>query len=127
MPHTILVAEDDDLNRKLFGDLLALNGYHTLQAATGLDALRLARAHRPNLVLLNILLPDISGLDVARHLKGDADLRHIPILAVTGLAMPGDKQRILATGCNGYILKPIKVTSYLRTIERTLRAAPRAP
>ena len=90
MSKVILITEDDELNRKLFSDLLELRGYQTLQTRDGMGALRLARERRPNLILMNIKLPDISGLEVTYRIKQDETLRHIPVIAVTGFAMDGD-------------------------------------
>lgn len=126
MPKVILIAEDDDLNRKLFSDLLEFRGYQTLQSRDGMGALRMVREHRPHLILMNIKLPDISGLEVASRIKQDETLRHIPVIAVTGFAMDGDAEKILASGCDAYMTKPIIVSEYLKVIERVLHDAPSA-
>lgn len=119
---TILVAEDDDLNRKLFRDLLEIRGYRILQTTHGAGAWELTREHHPDLVLMNISLPDVSGLDIIRRIKQDEVLRTIPIIAVTGHAMQGDAERCLAHGCAAYIPKPIDIASYIGVIETVLSA-----
>ena len=116
----VLIVEDNDLNMKLFNDLLEAHGYHTLQTRDGVEALKLARQHRPDLILMDIQLPEISGLEVTKWLKEDDDLRAIPVIAVTAFAMKGDEEKIRGGGCEAYIAKPISVASFLRTVERFL-------
>src|SRR5271167_1645992 len=116
----VLIVEDNDLNMKLFNDLLEAHGYNTLQTRDGIEALKLARQHRPDLILMDIQLPEISGLEVTKWLKEDDDLRAIPVIAVTAFAMKGDEEKIRSGGCEAYIAKPISVTSFLRTVERFL-------
>ena len=120
MSKTILIVEDNDLNMKLFNDLLVAHGYGTLQTKNGIEALALARQHRPDLILMDIQLPEISGLQVTRWIKEDAELRTIPVIAVTAFAMKGDEERIRGGGCEAYIAKPISVASFLQTVERFL-------
>ena len=120
MPKTILIVEDNDLNMKLFNDLLQAHGYDTLQTKDGREALTLARDHRPDLILMDIQLPEVSGLEITRMLKDDAELRAIPVIAVTAFAMKGDEEKIREGGCEGYIAKPISVASFLQTINRFL-------
>ena len=117
----VLIGEDNDLNMKLFHDLLDAQGYETLQTREGLQALTLARAHRPDLILMDIQLPEISGLEVTKWLKEDDELRHIPVVAVTAFAMKGDEQRIRDGGCEAYISKPISVAFFLETVRRFLQ------
>jgi two-component system, cell cycle response regulator DivK len=114
----VLIVEDNELNMKLFNDLLQANDYDTLQTKDGLEVLALARQHRPNLILMDIQLPEVSGLEVTRWIKQDADLRAIPIVAVTAFAMKGDEEKIREGGCEGYIAKPISVVNFLQTVER---------
>ena len=114
----ILIVEDNDLNMKLFNDLLIAHGYETLQTRDGVEALALARRRRPDLILMDIQLPEVSGLEVAKWIKEDENLRAIPIIAVTAFAMKGDEERIRSGGCEAYIAKPISVTSFLRTVGR---------
>jgi two-component system, cell cycle response regulator DivK len=116
----VLIVEDNELNMKLFNDLLTAHGYDTLQTKHGNEALTLARCHRPDLILMDIQLPQISGLEVTKLLKEDEDLRLIPVVAVTAFAMKGDRERIRNGGCEDYIAKPISVADFLRTVERFL-------
>jgi len=120
VPKTILIVEDNELNMKLFNDLLEAHGYATLQTKDGFEALRLARQHRPDLILMDIQLPEVSGLEVTKWLKDDEDLRGIPVIAVTAFAMKGDEQKIREGGCEAYIAKPISVAHFLRTVEHFL-------
>jgi len=116
----VLIVEDNDLNMKLFNDLLVAHGYDTLQTKDGNEALALARQHRPDLILMDIQLPEVSGLQVTRWIKEDDDLRTIPVVAVTAFAMKGDEEKIRDGGCEAYIAKPISVASFMRTVERFL-------
>jgi two-component system, cell cycle response regulator DivK len=116
----VLIVEDNDLNMKLFNDLLEAHGYNTLQTRDGVEALKLARQHRPDLILMDIQLPEVSGLEVTKWLKEDDDLRAIPVIAVTAFAMKGDEEKIRGGGCEAYIAKPISVASFMRTVERFL-------
>ena len=117
---TVLVVEDNDLNMKLFHDLLEAHGYNILQTKDGMEALKLAREHRPDLILMDIQLPEISGLEVTKWLKEDDNLKAIPVIAVTAFAMKGDEEKIREGGCEAYIAKPISVTNFLQTVERFL-------
>jgi two-component system, cell cycle response regulator DivK len=119
----ILIVEDNELNMKLFHDLLDAHGYTTLQTRNGREALVLARAHRPALILMDIQLPEVSGLEVTRWLKDDPDLRDIPVIAVTAFAMKGDEERIRSGGCEAYISKPISVVGFMGTIRRFIGEA----
>ena len=120
MSKTVLIVEDNILNMKLFNDLLEAHGYHTLQTRDGVEALKIAREHRPDLILMDIQLPEISGLEVTKWLKEDDELRSIPVIAVTAFAMKGDEEKIRSGGCEAYIAKPISVAGFLRTVERFL-------
>lgn len=120
MPKKILIVEDNDLNMKLFNDLLEAQGYDTLQSKNGREALALARRHRPDLILMDIQLPEISGLQVTKWLKDDDELRMIPVVAITAFAMKGDEEKIRDGGCEAYIAKPISVASFLHTVARFL-------
>jgi two-component system, cell cycle response regulator DivK len=115
---SVLIVEDNELNMKLFHDLLAAHGYRTIQTRNGFDALELAKKHKPDLILMDIQLPEVSGLEVTKWLKDDEDLRHIPIIAVTAFAMKGDEDRIRSGGCEAYISKPISVMTFLETVRR---------
>jgi two-component system cell cycle response regulator DivK len=116
----VLIVEDNDLNMKLFNDLLVAHGYGTLQTKDGIEALALARQHHPDLILMDIQLPEISGLQVTQWIKKDDDLRMIPVIAVTAFAMKGDEEKIRDGGCEAYIAKPISVASFLRIVEQFL-------
>lgn len=118
--HRVLIVEDNDLNMKLFNDLLVAHGYDTLQTKDGVEALALARQHRPDLILMDIQLPEISGLEVTKWIKEDKSLSMIPIIAVTAFAMKGDREKMRDGGCEDYIAKPISVASFLQTVERFL-------
>src|SRR5437868_10068866 len=120
MAKTVLVVEDNELNMKLFHDLLEANGYNIVQTRNGLEAIDLAREHHPDLILMDIQLPEVSGLEVTKWIKEDDDLRSIPVIAVTAFAMKGDEERIRNGGCEAYIAKPISVAGFMRTIERFL-------
>ena len=120
---TILIVEDNELNMKLFHDLLEAHGYKTLQTRNGIDAIALARKHKPDLIVMDIQLPEVSGLDVTKWLKEDDSLRHIPIVAVTAFAMKGDEERIREGGCEAYVSKPISVSRFLDTIRELVPSA----
>ena len=120
MPKTILIVEDNDLNMKLFNDLLQAHGYDTLQTKDGLEAVTMVRENRPDLVLMDIQLPEISGLEVTRMIKADNQTKDIPVIAVTAFAMKGDEERIREGGCEGYIAKPISVPTFLETVAKFL-------
>jgi two-component system, cell cycle response regulator DivK len=116
MAKTVLIVEDNELNMKLFHDLLEAQGYATLRTGEGLTAFKLAKAHKPDLIVMDIQLPAISGLEVTRWLKEEPATAHIPVVAVTAFAMKGDEQRIRDGGCEAYLAKPISVASFLETI-----------
>jgi two-component system cell cycle response regulator DivK len=118
---TVLVVEDNELNMKLFNDLLEAHGYRVLKTRDGLSALDMARAHMPDLILMDIQLPEVSGIEVTKWLKEDDVLRKIPVIAVTAFAMKGDEEKIREGGCEGYLAKPISLTSFLETVERHLQ------
>jgi two-component system cell cycle response regulator DivK len=118
MAKIVLIVEDNELNMKLFNDLLEARGYRVLQTRSGHEVLALAREHRPDLILMDIQLPEISGLDVTRWLKDDADLRAIPVIAITAFAMKGDEERIRMGGCEGYLSKPISIPKFLDTVQQ---------
>ena len=120
MSKTILIVEDNDLNMKLLNDLLQAHGYSTLQTMDGRDIIKIAREHNPDLILMDIQLPEISGLEVTKMLKADDDLKSIPVIAVTAFAMKGDEEKIREGGCEGYIAKPISVPTFLDTISKFL-------
>ena len=120
MAKTVLIVEDNELNMKLFHDLLEAHGFNTLETRNGNEVLKIAREKQPDLILMDIQLPEVSGLDVTRWLKSDEELKHIPVIAVTAFAMKGDEQKIREGGCEDYISKPISVTSFIEVIEKYL-------
>ncbi|MCB1559218.1 MAG: response regulator [Alphaproteobacteria bacterium] len=116
----VLIVEDNELNMKLFHDLLEAHGVETVQARDGKNVLALAREHQPDLILMDIQLPEVSGLDVTKWLKEDDELKSIPVIAVTAFAMKGDEQKIREGGCEDYISKPISVIKFIETVQRFL-------
>jgi len=117
---TVLIVEDNELNMKLFHDLLEAHGYNTLQTKDGMEALSLAREHNPDLILMDIQLPEVSGLEVTKWIKEDETLKSIPVIAVTAFAMKGDEEKIREGGCEAYIAKPISVEGFLNTVKEFL-------
>ncbi|MCI0465420.1 MAG: response regulator [Beijerinckiaceae bacterium] len=120
MQKCILIVEDNELNMKLFNDLLEAHGYRTLQTRDGRGALELTRNHKPDLILMDIQLPEVSGLQVTQWIKEDENLRHIPVIAVTAFAMKGDEERIRQGGCEAYLSKPISIVKFLETVRSYL-------
>ena len=123
MSKTVLIVEDNELNMKLFNDLLEAHGYGTLQTRSGVEAVELARKHKPDLILMDIQLPEVSGLQVIMWIKNDDDLKHIPIIAITAFAMKGDEEKIRQGGCDAYLSKPISVVKFLETVRHYLSDA----
>jgi two-component system cell cycle response regulator DivK len=119
-PKKVLIVEDNELNMKLFHDLIEACGHEIVQTRDGIEALKLARLHRPDLILMDIQLPEVSGLEVTRWLKEDDELRSIPVIAITAFAMKGDEEKIRSGGCEAYIAKPISVGNFLETVGRFL-------
>jgi two-component system cell cycle response regulator DivK len=117
MNKTVLIVEDNPLNMKLFHDLLEAHGIQTVQTSSGHAVMDLAREHQPDLILMDIQLPEISGLEVTRQLKADEALSSIPVVAVTAFAMKGDEQKIRDEGCEDYISKPISVPHFLQVVQ----------
>lgn len=120
MAKTVLIVEDNDLNMKLFNDLLEAHGYQTLKTASGVEAVNLARSEKPDLILMDIQLPEVSGLEVTRWLKADEELKNIPVIAITAFAMKGDEERIREGGCEAYLSKPISVVKFVETVRNFL-------
>jgi two-component system, cell cycle response regulator DivK len=118
---TILIVEDNDLNLKLFRDLLGANGYDTVETKEGYEAITLTKTLRPDLILMDIQLPEISGLEVTKRIKADKDISHIPIIAVTAFAMRNDEEKILHAGCQGYVSKPISIVDFLASVRYFLK------
>ncbi|GLH76382.1 response regulator [Bradyrhizobium sp. SSBR45G] len=118
MGKTVLIVEDNELNMKLFRDLLEAHGYQTSGTSSGVEALDIVRRTRPDLILMDIQLPQVSGLEVTKWIKDDPDLRAIPVVAVTAFAMKGDEERIREGGCEAYLSKPISVGKFIETVRR---------
>jgi two-component system cell cycle response regulator DivK len=114
----VLIVEDNVLNMRLFKDLLEAHGYTVFQAVGGLEALEMAQLHRPDLILMDIQLPEMSGLEATERLKADDRLRGIPVVAVTAFAMKGDEEKVRQAGCDGYMTKPISIGPFLQAVER---------
>ena len=116
----ILIVEDNDLNLKLFKDLLEAHGYATLHTSDGFQVMDLARTNRPDLILMDIQLPEVSGIEVTGWLKSDEELKKIPVIAITAFAMRGDEEKIRAGGCDDYLSKPIAVHQFIATVKKYL-------
>jgi len=117
---TILIVEGNEINMRLFNDLLEVHDYNVLRARNGMDALRMAGEHKPDLILMDIQLPEVSGLEVTKWIKKDENIRSIPVIAVTAFAMKGDEEKIREGGCEAYLVKPISVSHFLETIQKFL-------
>ena len=114
----VLIAEDNEKNMKLFRDVLRVSGYETLEATTGEQAIDLATRHTPGLVLMDIQLAGMDGLEALRRLREDERTAAIPVVAVTAQAMAGDRERFLKAGFNGYVSKPVNVVEFIGTVRR---------
>lgn len=123
MSATILHVEDNPANRMIVRDLMHFRGYRVVEAMDGEEALAAAERERPDIILMDVQLPRVSGLEAARRIKAREDLRHIPIVAVTSFALSGDEQKALAAGCDGYIAKPYKPRELLKLIQNLLPTA----
>ncbi len=115
---TVLIVEDNPLNMKLFKEILELHGYVTVAAADGGSALALVRTTRPDVILMDIQLPNMSGFEVIRHLKQDPNLQSIPVVAVTAHAMVGDESTVRLAGCEEYLTKPVSIERLLEVVAR---------
>jgi two-component system cell cycle response regulator DivK len=120
MSKTILVVEDNAMNMKLFCEILESMGVTSLCALDGKTGLALAKEHCPDLILMDMQLPDISGLELTRNIKADGELKHIPVIAVTASVMQGDEERIMASGCDIYVSKPIQIAEFIGVIRKML-------
>ena len=127
MAKTVLIIEDNEQNMYLMKYLLEARGYRTVTARDGHEGIAAARAEAPDLILLDIQLPTISGHEVARTLKADPSVSAIPVVAVTSYAMPGDREEVMAAGCTGYIEKPIDPDSFIDRMERFVSRGSVAP
>ena len=120
MAKTVLIVEDNELNMKLFNDLVETRGHKIVQTRNGIEAVDLARKHRPDLILMDIQLPEVSGLEVTQWLKDDEELKGIPVIAVTAFAMKGDEEKIRQGGCEDYISKPISISDFIQIVQKYL-------
>jgi two-component system cell cycle response regulator DivK len=120
MKKTVLIVEDNELNMKLFNDLLEAHNIATLQTKDGREVLEIVREHLPDLIIMDIQLPEVSGLEVTKWLKAEDALKHIPVVAVTAFAMKGDEQKIREVGCDDYISKPISVSHFMEVVHKHL-------
>jgi len=120
-----LIVDDNEVNRKLLGYVLEAGGFEVRMAGNADEALRVLATARPRVVLMDIQLPGTSGLELTRRLKADPALRDIVIIAVTSYAMTGDEQKALAAGCDGYLSKPIDVTTFVLDVRDMIAAGPR--
>jgi two-component system, cell cycle response regulator DivK len=114
----VLIVEDNEKNMKLFRDVLTVKGFTTLEATSGAEAVALAREHAPRLVLMDIRLPDVDGVEALRQLRADERTASIPVLALTAQAMDGDRERFLAAGFDGYLSKPVNVRELVQVVRR---------
>ena len=117
---TILIVEDNELNAKLFRDLLTSKGHRILETREGLEAIRIAQTEKPDLILMDIQLPEISGFELIKMLKDDSALLSIPVIAITAFAMKGDEEKIRLSGCDDYLSKPISVGKFFETVHKYL-------
>ena len=124
---TILIVEDNEKNMKLVRDILRHKGHETLEAATGEEGVRLAVEHRPALILMDIQLPDIDGIEALRRIREQRALDATPVIAVSASVMPDDQQKIVTSGFDAFVTKPINLKQFLATVQRLLaegRASP---
>jgi two-component system cell cycle response regulator DivK len=123
----VLVVEDNELNMKLFCDLLDAFGFETVESRDGLKAVDLAREHKPDLIIMDIQLPEVSGLDLTRWIKDDQAIKGIPIMAVTAFAMRQDERLVREAGCEAYMSKPIQMMPFIDTVKKLTAANGGAP
>lgn len=126
MKHTVLIVEDNFMNKKLFEDILYVHGYRTISTENGFEALEIAMERNIDVILMDIQLFEISGLDIIRMFKANDDLKHIPIIAVTAFAMKDDEQHIIKQGASAYLSKPISVVSLLENVRRFTSDSPKS-
>ena len=116
----VLVIEDDELNQKLVKEILRVGNYRSIEAMDAETGIQLARRHKPDLILMDVHLPKMDGLSATRLIKSDEDLKQIPIVALTALAMPEDLGKALEAGCDDYVTKPFRIKDLLKTIDQLL-------
>ena len=117
----VFIVEDNELNMKLFKDILESEGCTVIQCFDPMFALESISKEKPNLILMDIQLPRISGFDLIQWIKGDANISHIPIIAITAFAMEDDKEKILSLGCDGYMSKPISMDPFIENVNKFLK------
>ena len=117
---TILIVEDNEKNMKLVRDILAHNGHATIEAQSGGEGVRMASEKRPDLVLMDIQLPDIDGIEALRRIRADRALDSVPVIAVSASVMPDDQQKIVTSGFDAFVTKPINLKQFLDTVTRFL-------
>lgn len=120
----MLIVEDNPLNMKLFSAMLDAQGYAVLQALNGAIGLDMAQRAHPDLIIMDIQLPDMSGIEVTRNLKADKATHDIPVIATTAYALRGDEENIRASGCDGYMAKPIAISEFLELVDEFMTRAP---
>lgn len=121
MPNRVLTVDDDPCNLKLVRDLLHVAGCDTLEASGGQQAIELAKAHKPDLILMDIQMPGMNGIEATERIKSDPETHDIPVIALTSLAMQGDRERILAAGCDDCLTKPLDTRLFLRILKEKLQ------
>ena len=114
----VLVVEDNERNMKLFRDVLQASGFRTLEATTGEQAVELVFEHRPDLVLMDIQLPDFDGIEALGRVRANDSFASVPVVALTAQAMEGDRERFLAAGFDGYLSKPVNIAEFVITVKR---------
>lgn len=124
MTKKILIVEDDPQNMTLFRDLLVVSGYETFEATDGEQGVELARANRPDLILMDVQMPVMDGLEATRILKADSVTSGIPVVALTASAMRGDEERTIEAGCDGYMTKPVDIKEFLKLVSRYFADTP---
>ena len=118
--YTVLITEDNPKNRKVFKDILSVNGYKSIEAEDGEEGYKMAKEHKPDLIVMDVQLPGANGYEVTRRLKSEDDTKDIPIIIVTSFAMAGEENEAKAAGCNDYLSKPINIHKFIETIKKYL-------
>ncbi|MFC1541762.1 response regulator [Candidatus Latescibacterota bacterium] len=118
--YTVLIIEDNPINRKVFKDILSVNSYISIEAVDGEEGYKMAKEHKPNLIVMDVQLPGANGYEVTRRLKSEDDTKDIPIVIVTSFAMAGEENEARAAGCNDYLTKPINIHQFIETIKKYL-------
>jgi two-component system cell cycle response regulator DivK len=127
MTAKILLVEDNELNRDMLSKRLARKGYEVVVAVDGQEAVAMAKATLPDLILMDLSLPILNGWEATQQIKADAKTHHIPIIALTAHAMPGDKEKALQAGCNEYDTKPVELTRLIEKMDKLLSASSLEP